>query len=293
MLNKSPLEVQLRAQVRALRGADFQQFVVHWMFAVHGVDGFQDIREMKDQGCDGLILRERCSIACYGPDHKEFKKLQKKVKSDHASYSKNWKCDYPNWRVFINRDPSPDETKLVRRLHPNADLWGVERILEAMRDLPQHRRVPLCRLLGVDEALIGRDFLKPLLEDLVADRVTTDLVDYRKRAPDIERKIRANYSESEVQTAIDLAVLTVEQQAAAQAALTAYDETDISRIKSRVLQDFAMTPSSASFADRLRTLEGLYGAKYNSEEDDGLRAQILGLMLMLFAQCLFGRPPGD
>lgn len=293
MLISTPLETHVRAQLLALRGNDFQDFIVKLLFLVHGTDGFQDLRRTGDQGSDGLIRSEQRSVACYGPDEKKFAAFKKKIDGDYAAYKKNWLATHPHWRVYINRDPSPEETRLVGRLHKDGQLWGVTSVMETIRSLPWHQSITLFRILQIDESLIGRDFLQPMLSDLVSERVDGDAGEYGKRAPEIEAKIRANYAEHEIDEAIGLATLTFEQQAAADAALKGYDDSDLNRIKLRVKSDFSSTPSTASFGDRFNALMQRYVDQYNAGNDDGLTFYIRGLVTVLFAQCIFGVKPRD
>ena len=248
------------------------------------------MRSSHDKGSDGLIGPD-ISIACYGPEQKQFRNFKKKISDDYAKYDKNWKPSHPKWLVYINRDPSPDETNLVITLHPGGQLWGTRRIIEMVRELPWHKKLGLYKHLRIDESLIGQDFLIPILEDLVANRVSANSVDYRKKAPDIAAKIRANYSEQEIQDEIRLVELTFDQQATAEEALRAYGDTELNRIKAKILLDFTQTSSTSSFKDRVCTLFQIYKSKYNRGNDDGLDLYIKGLILVVFSQCLLGVEP--
>ena len=289
----SPLETQLRIQLRSLKGFDFQAAVVFLQQLLHGTEGFQDLRPVRDGGCDGLIEDEKWAIACYGPEEARFRKFKTKVDSDYNAYAGKWRATYPNWRVYINRDPSPEETLLVKELHKDGQLWGVVRLMESVANLLWYQRVRFYRYLNIDDDLIGRDFLRPILEDLVAERVEGDAGEYRKRAPDIERKIIANYSADEVELELKSNELTFEQQAAAMALLSAFGETDLNRIKATVVERYKQMPASSTFGERIDGLVRHYCSKYNAGDDDGLTLCIRGLVLWLFAQCLLGREPQE
>jgi hypothetical protein len=62
-----PLRTQVLAQLGALRGFDFQQAVVELLYLEYDAEGFSDLRPVRDRGADGLIVVDRCCIACYGP----------------------------------------------------------------------------------------------------------------------------------------------------------------------------------------------------------------------------------
>jgi hypothetical protein len=228
-----------------------------------------------------------------GPEHRTLKKLRTKLSDDYALYAKHWHDRYPNWRVYINRQVSPEEIKLVDQLHAGGELWGLQRIVQVVERLPFPKLRNFCRLLQIDDAFVARDFLVPLLDDLVATKVTVDSVSYRNRAPDIALKIRENYPEPDVATVDTLFELTVEQQHVAETALAAYDETDLTKIKTRIVTDFAAVTGVPLFRDRIRLLLGHYVAKYNSGGDDGLTQYIQGLLFLLFTQCLIGQAPKE
>lgn len=291
MAIEKPLDAQVRAQLQQLKGDDFQDFVARLQFALHGVHGFQALRRTHDKGSDGLITDVGCSIACYGPDDKTFKAFKKKVTGDYKSYAEHWKAAFPKWRVYINREPSPDELNLVAGLHPGALLFGVSSIMEELRALPWSKKLPLYAFLQIDSALIGRDFLQPILDDLISERIQSVAGNYDHLAPDFEAKLRVNYTPEEVDSAIALAQLTLDQQAAADAALSAYDDIELSRIKSRVALDFDQTAAIPSFSARVAHLKMQYDQKYNFGQDDGMRIYIHGLLMVLFAQCIFGVRP--
>lgn len=291
MAIEKPLDAQVRAQLQQLKGDDFQDFIARLQFATHGVQGFQALRRTHDKGSDGLVTHLGCSIACYGPEDKTFKAFKKKIAGDYRSYAANWKAKYPKWRVYINREPSPDELNLVVGLHSGACLFGVSSIMEELRALPWSQKLPLYAFLQIDSALIGRDFLQPILDDLVSERIQSVAGKYDHLAPDFEVKLRLNYAPAEVDGAIALAQLTLDQQAAADAALSAYEDIELTRIKSRVAMDFAQTAAIPSFSGRVEQLKTQYDAKYNSGQDDGMRTYIHGLLMVLFAQCIFGVRP--
>lgn len=293
MLTETPLETSVRTQLQALEGFDFQDAIVRLKWLIHGVDGFQDLRRVKDGGCDGIILSERRAIACYGPNETTPKKLAKKVTNDHVSYVNNWAARYPQWRVYLNRNPGPDDEKLVSTLHPGADIHGAARIMEHFRNLEWGKKVEFARLLRVDEQLIARDFLRPLLDDLAQERVVGDVLEYRKKAPEIAEKIRANYLPDEIENEIRLNGYTFEQQATAMELLESYDDRDLSRIKATILSHFQegrATPGP-SFRDKIESLIARYGFLYAPNGDHGLQLAIRGLVFHLFAQCLIGAHP--
>lgn len=287
---KTPIEVQTDSQLKSLLGNDFQEFIIKLLFSVHGVDVFQDLRNTKDQGSDGLICPD-VSIACYGPEVKEFSSFKKKISGDYGKYLKNWSKRYPKWRIYMNRDPSPKEIQLVESFSNECQIWGPRRVKEDLEGLPWNKKYRLYQMLRIDEAIIGRDFLKPIFEDLMTDRFQGNPIRYKEKAPDIEAKIKANYSLREIEEEISLMTLTFEQQATVEEILQTYDENELNRIKGTVLSQFNLIPLTPPFGDRIKTLCRTYEAKYNTGSDDGLSLYIRGFIFVLFAQCLMGISP--
>jgi hypothetical protein len=286
-----PLRIHLLNQVEALRGLDFQQAVVELLYLVYTHDGFTDLREVRDGGCDGLIQAEQCSIACYGPEHHTPRKLRSKLEADYAAYARTWRDRYPRWRVYVNWKTSPEEWKIVQSLHPEAELWGSSRIIAAVESLSWDRRIKFGRLLQIDDSFLARDFLRDLLDDLVAQKAPTDPISYAMLAPGIRLKIEANYPPDEVDIVDKLVQATFEQQQSAEIALSAYDDADLNRIKTRIIMDFEQISGVPQFGDRIRHLRDRYIAIYNQGGDDGLNQCIQGLLFLLFTQCLIGRRP--
>lgn len=58
MLITGPLETQARVQLDALTGFDFQAVIELMLYSKHTEDGFLNIRQIKDEGADGIILQK-------------------------------------------------------------------------------------------------------------------------------------------------------------------------------------------------------------------------------------------
>lgn len=269
----------------------YQKFVVNMLFLVHGTDGFTNLREVRDGGCDGILIKEACAIACYGPGKGKFAKERKKISDDYQSYKTRWFADFPNWRLFINHEPGPDHLALAATLHGAGDVvWGATRQCELIKQLNCGLRKEICGLLNIPGDVVARDFVQSLLDDLTSGRVQGNVIRYAKLAPDLERKIRANYGQGEVDAALRMAELTLEQQAEVAQAISNLTTRDTDVLKMRVLTDFS-SALGQTFAERLGTVQRLYAARYNAGNDDEILGYIHALLIHVFAQCLFGLEP--
>ena len=271
----------------------FQKFVVKFLETQHGLDGFQDIRATRDGGSDGIIIAERRSIACYGPEQYDKNRFKRKLRDDYASYAANWRDSYPSWRVFINFKTPPWAIQAVDTLQSGSDIWGPDKILTAIGELPWHSQIKLYTALGVDPNLLGRDFLQTVVNDLADGKVTGNVEEYRKKAPDIEKKIRLNFADTDVQEATAWIEKIYEEQAAAQEILSLYETKELERIKLTVLRLFTELPRSLGFADRIFGVVTRILDRYNLNTQDAVAPFVHGLVFCLFVQCLLGSRPTE
>lgn len=287
--------VALRTHIEALTGFCFQDFIERLHFRKYGPSGFTNLRPVRDGGCDGLVKNgpDVYAIACYGPDVLIERKFKKKVNGDHVQYKVRWQEAYPEWRVFINRQPSYEQINHVRGFGAYADLWGTERVLELVAQLEWPKRLELCRSVGVEESILGRDMVKSLLDDLLHERIDVGEVERSPVAPAIQAKIKHNYAEDEWGEVENRTQVTVQIQIEIENALSSYDSKDLNVIFHRVITDFESTRHLSCFGRRMWALRLKYCEKYNPHGDDFISLHIDALITHIFNKCLIGvRPPG-
>lgn len=291
-LGSGPLQSSVRTQLKALVGFQFQDFVVLFQFKKHGLGGFVDMRPVKDDGCDGIILGDGCVIACYAPEKYRKADYVRKVKSDHGKYIEKYCNDYPRWRLYVNHDPTPDDLKLAKGLGDHVDApWGVERLLEAITELPWGAQIVLYRQLGVDEDLIGRDYIRSILDDQLKELRTQSSVPSKDLAPNIPGKINLNIPEQYRQEFERHLQATVASQLDVREILNAFDEREIEKVKSKVIRDFGSTFADGDFLNRYRRMQQRYNDKYNPADDDDLAHHIDAILGYMFCMCLIGDEP--
>ncbi|WP_431258550.1 hypothetical protein ACQ86G_29340 [Roseateles chitinivorans] len=289
---RGALETHLKTQVGALREMPFQDFVVSILYMVHGAAGFSNLRPTRDGGLDGIIFEEGCGIACYGPDQPTFTKQRKKITDDYNMYVAHWKAQYPNWRLFLNKEPSPDHFKLVNDLHGSGQsVWGLGRILQMIDDLSFGFRRRICKSLQIPEELLSSDFVQMVLNDLLERPApTAPWVKYARSAPEIEAKVIKNYSPASVDTVLQQIALTAAQQMEVHAEFTSMSVEDTGHLKARIVSDFAQAPG-ATFEEKFNSLAKAYGQRYNYGQHDEVREYIEALLFHVFTQCLIGLEP--
>ena len=291
MLVQPLLRNRIKVQVGTLLGGTFQEFITELQYRLHGPMGFMSLRDTHDAGCDGIIVSEQCLVACYGPTNAKFPAQKSKISGDYALYMTHWKKHLPNWRLFINLEPGPEHLKLGEALHgTNAVVWGPKRFLSLIDGLNFGHVRDLCRLLQIDEDDVGRDFVKHILDSLLKLPKASCSVDYRRDAPDLERKVRHNFPAQSITNALRLIEMTIEQQMAVSDAIGLLDDNDTKTLKTRILSDFDQA-AGADFEAKFKALTRQYGQQYNRGRDDEVASYVSALLWHVFGQCLIGDEP--
>ncbi|MFZ6677786.1 hypothetical protein [Undibacterium sp. Tian12W] len=292
-LGDTALTSSVRTQLKSLSSFDFQDIVVKILFKRHGPEGFLDLREVRDKGSDGAILNEGCAIACYGPEENTKKKFEKKVREDHDKFALNWKKQYPKFRVYVNHDPKPDEVIYTKSFGTYVEEpWGIERLMEVISQLPWGSQIYIFNCLNIQSELIGRDFIRLILEDLTnAQNIKSGNLESKNRAPNIQKKIEINISESERDGFDRLLSLTAESQLDVADSLRAFDNLEIDMAKSRIVRDYDNTPVTESFIQRYKRMQQRMNDKYNSGDCDEMAHYIDAILGYMFCQCLIGKEP--
>ena len=291
MLPRSPLENHMQLQIRSLGGFEFQDFVVAVLYQKYGSEGFSNLRPVRDGGCDGLIFAEKCAIACYGPANPTVPDLRKKLSADYKLYSAKWQDAYPNWRFFVNFDLGPDHIAIAASLHGDGDvLWGLSRLHQLIKELGLGKRIVLCRILNIPANIFASDVIKDLLDDLMQKRVGSVSINYRSEAPDLEEKVRINFSEHEVDLMLKMISVSLDAQAEVDEVIRPMGGTDVNALKIRVMTDFSNMPGN-NFSDKFKSLQMCYAERYNIGHDDVLQGYIVALLIHMFSLCLIGSDP--
>jgi hypothetical protein len=287
----TPLQNRFEIQIKALQGFDFQDFIIELFLQKYGAKGFTVLRQKKDKGCDGIINAEKQVIACYGPVSNNQNKFDQKVNEDFEDYQNNWQSSFPNWMFIVNQDVTPLQVSKIKSLKSDAPLLGIKQIISIIYELKNHQRRKIADYLNIEQSFLASDYLGDVLEDLLmGSEVTTESIKYDKIGRIyIEDKIVINYSESEVEDAVNEYVLLAESGSLKDVSdlLSAYEDEEISRLKHKILIDYAST--NGTFKERLNQLSKFYTVKYASENDDDYLHYIRAVLIYLFEQCLIGR----
>jgi len=293
---KTPLQNQFEIQLKALTGFEFQKVVIRIFQLKYGTTGFTDIRLQKDKGNDGIIESEKRVIACFAPDvtlntQKRQKEFEKKAKSDFESYQTNWQTSYSNWSIVINQSIDPKYDMVVKGLTPTGSVIGLTQLIDAIGYLKGHEKRQLGEELRIPKELFSQDYLHELLKDLLKESETSSReINYDKKSyVYIEQKIKLNYDESDIETAINEYGHLLERGYLEQVKniMSGYEDVDIDRLKNRVIDDYK-NHTNGDFKTKLKQLSEHYLVKYSPDDDDYLLC-IKAVLIYLFEQCLIGR----
>ncbi|MDB5813844.1 MAG: hypothetical protein JWN23_961 [Rhodocyclales bacterium] len=286
-------QIELRVRLESLTGFVFQDFIERLHYKRYTADRFTNLRPVRDGGCDGLVenVPEPFAIAAYGPDQHVLRKFKRKATEDHSLYKSNWQKRCPAWRLYINCEPSPEQLNHIHALGKHTSLWGTTRLLNMIEELDWPQKYALCKFLGIEEALLGRDIIRHLLDDLLSGRVQHDNIESRLAAPDIQAKIELNYAPEDWLDVAKHAQLTVQPQIEVSDALAAYSDAELTVIYNRLTDDFGETQFVAGFGNRMRALQWKYQEKYNASQDDFIRLYIDAFLAYVFHRCLIGTDP--
>lgn len=287
---KAPLKTQIRTQISALTGFNFQNFIVEMFLLTFGSDGFTPIRRVKDKSCDGIFSKDKTILAAYGPNTYTKKQFEEKVDSDFDGYKKNWQSKFPHWRFIVNHDLSPNEVLYVETLHQ--EIWGLEQIVAFIETLNSATIRELASILRIDVSdFLANDYLEEILSDLL--RVEGQHIQNLKYKPkdltEIGEKLILNYSEE-----VDLASVKEEYPILSSyfgdvdALLGGYGDSNIDKIKVRVINDFGST-NGESFKEKFDELTKNYQSKYSSSSDDDYLLYVRVILMYMFEQCFIGK----
>lgn len=274
----------VEVQIAARHGSAFQDFMNYLYTVVHGTN-FTPIRGVHDKGCDGLLERERTSLAVYAPDRFELASFKRKVAHDYQQYQTYWAVQYPHWQFVYNGHPPPEAVNFLHELDPNVEIVAFTHVMKVVDGLSWSEKRDLARFVGVDEQYLINNVLVSILEDLLA-RVDGHAELPLYQAPlYVVDKIGLNYEAEAIDAAISQQVECTAYFGVLQRLLAGRTDTEITALKSKVMADYLVL--AGSFPMRLNHLTASYAGVYASDDTYVLFVRVV--LLFLFEQCLIGR----
>ncbi len=285
---KSLCETAFKLQIQAKTGFEFEKFIDKLFLLKYGSDGYVPIREIKDKGNDGTILKEKKVLACYAPkDKPDKRKFERKVKDDFDKYKNHWQKEYPSWEMLVNYKVPQDQLNLIKELEGNTSIKGIDQILSIIDDLNSSQRRKLAVYLGIEDT-ITQDYVNDIIEDLLNYANKDGAFDFNKLSltPPGE-KIKLNFKEedwegieSEMKEAMPVFKII-------EKILSEYTDNEKTMIKRRVIDDY--NKLSGDLKLRLKNLTEQYTRQHSNLSDDDYRLNVRALLLYMFEQCKIGK----
>ncbi|MBI3219878.1 MAG: hypothetical protein HYZ44_10225 [Bacteroidetes bacterium] len=287
----SGLKEVYSARISILQSFDFEDFIKELFLIRYGTSGFTPTRPKKDKGCDGIIVDTKTIVACYGPVTYDEKAYSKKAKEDYADFQRHWKNNYPNWQFVFNNRLGPNAISIIDKLHKGSIPWGLDHIMSIIsNELNSTQRRKVADALGIPKKHISQDYLEEVLENLLSKTITDPNTIYQFNSVnliDVQEKIKINYTEDDVQIAIDEFENLLPTILETDRIFKAFEDEEQDKIKSRVINDYKN--ASGSFKERLQIITQNYLRQYSSATDDDYRYNATAVLLYLFEQCLIGK----
>lgn len=219
------------------------------------------------------------------------KAYSRKAKEDYTDFKTYWKKNYPNWQFVFNGKLGPNAITIIGKLHSGSIPWGLDHIMSIIsNDLNSTQRRKVADLLGISKNLISQDYLEEILENLLSKTVTDPNTIYQFKTAnltDVQEKIKINYTEEDVQIAIDEFENMLPTILETGKLFQAFEDEEQDKIKSRVINDYKN--ANGSFKERLQIITENYMRQYSSVTDDDYRYNTTAILLYLFEQCLIGK----
>lgn len=286
----TPLYNQFKTQISSLKGFDFQDFITQLHLSKYGNEGFLPPRKVHDKGSDGIILKERRVVACYGPNSYSLRDFFMKAKGDYLNYKENLQTQYPNWSFISNLEvPQEAITKIHTELCSTAPVLGMLNILEIIFELSTSKQRKLGYYLGIDNEYFSKEYIKEILNDLLNDCKFTESNTVYTKPIYTPNKIVINYSKVDVNAALSEYDLFIENGVFQNISklLKDYEDDEQDRITYRILYDFNNN-TIGSFKERIKNLTEIYLRQYSSSNDDEYLFNIRAILFFFFELCLIG-----
>jgi len=266
-------------------GSDFHDFVSKLFIKRFGED-FVPVKQKRDRGCDG-ILENKKFLAIYGPSsqRRNLKEFILKSTEDFEKYKDKWEKKYQEWCFVYNDECTIDRIEHLKSLKPGVIIYDLKHLMNIIEELTFPKLRELANYLGIFIEYFRNDILKQIIEDLI--KKPFEDIEYEINNPkDIDEKIKLNYDMKDfdlIRKKHETAFVDIE---ALKILLRAYDDTEISAMKMKVLNVFAKI--SGDFKEKMTKVNEILCDTY---ENDMYKYFIDVILLYLFEACIVGKKP--
>lgn len=279
------LRRRFKDTINSTYGNDFHEFVSKLFIMRFGEDFFP-VKQKRDRGCDGIIENEKF-LAIYGPSsqNRNLREFMKKSTEDFEKYKDKWEKKYQKWCFVYNDECTIDRIEHLKSLKPDVIIYGLNHLMNIVEEIPFPKLRELATYLGIPIEYFRNDILKQIIEDLI--KKPFEDIEYKINNPkDIDEKIKLNYDMKDfdiIRKKHETAFIDIE---ALKILLKAYDDTDISAMKMKVLKVFEKV--SGDFKEKMNSVNEILCDAY---ENDIYIYFVDVILLYLFEACIVGEKP--
>jgi len=281
----------IKNQILSLKNLQFNDFINQLYIIAYEGSRFTPIKQKQDKGCDGILDNE-IVIAAYSPEKYETRKFKNKVTNskkdgDFDKYQINWKDKGYKWRFIYNGEITTESRNFILELEKEAEIIDINHILTFIDSLEWHKKRNIIEYLDIDGVYFINDILSEIIDDLIKGIKPDDII--YKKVLYIEDKVRLNYSQDDVDMALDEYRECLECFPNLRSLLAAYNGENISALRSRIRNDYMKY--HGNFKERLNYLTEEYIAKYKN--DDIYKFYVRVVLIYYFEDCLIGKKTED
>lgn len=293
------LKASITALIKSRREFEFEALINKIYLIKHSSNGYQQTREKRDDGAEGIIISSKTVIAAYGPDGYNKRVFEKKINDDFDDYINKWAKEYPNWIMHYNDSLAPDQIRISDILKQKAVdkglivesvlVKGSDQIIHSIEeDFSNKQLRALSEFLGVSKELIIFDHIRSIIDDLIRGvDIDLDTIEYSLKV-DISEKITLNYSpvdeknanEEYEELAMDGTLKKI------WGIISTYENEEINSLKLRIKKEF--NALLGSFKEKLNSLTLMYLNRYANNQDDDFEYFTRALLIYCFEQCMIG-----
>ncbi len=180
----------LKDKISSFNGTYFQDSLDK-VFQIIYNDDFTQIKQKRDQGCDGIINNDTI-IAAYAPEKYSLADFKKKVGEDFVKYKKNWCKTHPNWKVVCNLEMTSSMYKFISSLKRDATSLCIDGLVEKIREQPWSKIFLIFESLDIPTRYLSNDIFGIVIRDVISNaEKTVNYLNYEKPIY-IEEKAKVN-----------------------------------------------------------------------------------------------------
>jgi len=273
----------LKQKISSLKGTYFQDSLDKIFQIIYG-SNFTQIKQKRDQGCDGIINGD-IVIAAYAPEKYSLANFKKKVGEDFFLYEKNWVATHPNWKVVCNLEITSLMYKYIFSLMKEATTLCIDGLIEEIRALTWSKIFLIFESLDISIKYLTNDIFNIVIKDIISTSEQNKKSPAYSKPIYIEDKAHLNIQQCDIDTFLDEYEECLEHFTIIQETLKNHKSKDIMALRVKIRTTYQSL--SGGFLERLKMLSEILAP--DSINDDFYIYHVRIVTIYFFEQCLYGK----